>query len=176
MSILTVAGGTAPRHGCPYDQRVRSSRYAVALAAGDKPAAVVLDTEADLGWALRRWLVGMVAFDRRDSCWVWLDRDENRDALVVGEANEDLTDPRAAVLAQQWAAGLLLDEDSDVRLSDLCLCGSLPPPRLTEWRTVWYAGIRHYAPLFAGTAACHVPVSDLRPATGTECCCTERER
>ncbi len=136
----------------------------------------MLTTEADLVRALRRWLVGMVAFDRLEGCWVWLDRDDEMEGLVVTEFNWDLTDPQAAGPAQRWAAEeLLCGDGSEVRLCDLPQCRrSFAPLRLTEWRTVRYAGIRHFAPLFAGTQPCHIPVSDLDPATGAACFCTKR--
>ncbi|MFI1991784.1 hypothetical protein [Actinoplanes sp. NPDC020271] len=154
---------------------MRASRYSVTSGAGPK-TDVVLKIEADLVWAIRRWLVGMVAFDRFEDCWVWVDRDDAMEGLVVTELNWDLTDPRAVGSAQQWAAKEVLSGDgAPVRLCDLPQCErSVPPLRITEWRTVWYAGLRHYAPLFAGTQPCHIPVTDLDPATGAACFCTKR--
>ncbi|MEV6350075.1 hypothetical protein [Actinoplanes sp. NPDC051851] len=163
--------------GCRQGVQVRASRFAVALGAGERSAVLVLETEADLAWAIRRWLVGMVAFDRRDGCWVWLDHDEELKGLIVGEINEDLTDPQAVVQAQQWAAEVLRAGETGHRFCDQPACDVMSAPlRITEWRTVWFAGIRHYAPLFASTMACLVPASDLDPATGAECRCTERSR
>jgi hypothetical protein len=173
--VLTFADKAAPCRDCRVNGQVLASRYAAALGVGETAAAVVLDNEDDLGWALRRWLIGMVAFDRRDECWVWLAPDENLVGLIVNEINKDLTDPRAAVPAQQWAAEVILAGNSGLLPCASPRCVSmLLSLRLTGWRTVWFAGIRHYAPLFAGTLACHVPVADLNLATGAEFCCPER--
>lgn len=173
--VLTVAEGRALGRGCPYDPQVRASRYAKTSSAAGK-AHLELNTTYDLMVAIRRWLVGMLAFDRFAGRWVWLDHDDSREGLVVTEVNWDLTSPHAAGPAQQWAAELLSGDGSEVRLCDLQLCGgSVAPLRLTEWRSVWYGGIRHYAPLFAGTQTCHIPVSDLDPATGAACFCTKRK-
>jgi hypothetical protein len=173
--VLTVAEGRAVGQGCPYQPDVRASRYAVTRAAGTAGAAVTLSTQSAEAWAARRWLVMMLAFDRAEGCWVVLARDDHGDQLVVIEINDELTDPRTAAPAQQWAAEWIEEESSDVTLCELDGCGKSMQLRVSEWRTVWLAGLRGYAALFVGTQSCHIPVSDLDPATGSACFCLKRE-
>ena len=169
--VLTVAEGRAAGQGCPYKPGVRASRYVVTRAAGTAGSAVTLSTPSAAAWAVRRWLVMMLAFDRAEGCWVVLGHDEDGDGLVVFEINDELTDPRTAWPAQQWATKLIEEESSDLTLCELDGCGKNLPVRVSEWRAVWLAGVRGYAALFQGTQSCHIPVTDLDPATGSACFC-----
>ena len=172
--VLTVAEGRAVGQGCPYEPDVRASRYAVTRAAGKPGAAVTLSTQSATAWALRRWLVMLLAYDRAEGCWVLVGRDDDADELVVMEINEELTDPQMVRLAQRWAAEWIETETSGATLCELDGCSKSLRVQVSEWRTVWLAGVRGYAALFVGTQPCHIPVSDLDPATGSGCFCLKR--
>lgn len=174
--VLTAIEGRRVEAGCPHTPQLRASRYETPRPPGSAGTAITLSTEAELKWAMRRWLMLLLAFDRAEGCWVLLEPDEDRASLTVGEIYEELTDPLAAEAAQEAVAEELADEArlGEIRMCELSECPTPVQFRVTEWRAVWHAGHRGYAPLFAGSQACHIPVTDLDPATGSACFCRKR--